>query len=68
MLARRQDSQLSVFDWVKLVGESLNQGLIQREQVKVFTLVESLVFEVSDEFVTDLVPQSAKNKDSKLDF
>ena len=48
MLTRCQDSQLGVFDRIQLVGESLDQGVIQSEQVKVLTLIKRLVFKVAD--------------------
>ena len=62
MLTRGQDSELGVLNRVQLVGEALDERLVQREQIRVLSLIERLLFEVLDQLVTDLMPQSTQVK------
>lgn len=57
VLARGEDGQKGVFDGVELMGESLNERVVQGEQIGVLALVECLLFEVTNQLVTDLMPQ-----------
>ena len=65
MLSGGEDGEHCVLDGVELVCETLNQGLVQHEQVRVVSHVEGLVLEVDDQFVTDLMPQSRDENKTK---
>ena len=56
MLARGENSDLSVLDWIKLVSEAFDKCLVEGEQIRVFALKESLLFEICNELVTNLMP------------
>ena len=62
VLARGEDGQKGVFDGVELMGESLNERVVQGEQIRVLALVECLLFEVTNQLVTDLMPQPVFSK------
>ena len=62
MLTRGQDSELGVLNRVQLVGETLDERLVQSEQIRVISLIECLLLEVLDQLVTDLMPQSTKEE------
>ena len=56
MLARSQDSDHSILDGVQFVSKALHERIIEGKQIGVLTLVESLLFEITNELVTDLMP------------
>ena len=62
MLTRGQDSELGVLNRVQLVGETLDERLVQSEQIRVLSLIECLLLEVLDQLVTDLMPQSTQGE------
>ena len=62
MLTRGQDSELGVLNRVQFVGETLDERLVQSEQIRVLSLIERLLLEVLDQFVTDLMPQSTQDE------
>ena len=62
MLTRGQDSELGVLNRVQLVGETLDERLVQSEQIRVISLIECLLLEVLDQLVTDLMPQSTQDE------
>ena len=66
MLARGENSDLSVLDWIKLVSEAFDKCLVEGEQIRVFALKESLLFKICNELVTNLMPKSINNNKERL--
>lgn len=57
MLTRGQDCEYCVLDWVELVSQAFDHRFVKNKQVFVLCGVKSLVLEVADEFVSDLMPK-----------
>ena len=66
MLSRGQHGQNGVLDGVQLVRETFDHGFVQSEQVRVLSRVESLLLEVEDQFVGDLMPQSVQREQTSV--
>lgn len=57
MLTRGQDCEYCVLDWVELVSQAFDHGFVKNKQVFVLCGVKSLVLEVANEFVSNLMPK-----------
>ena len=60
VLTRGEDGEEGILDRVQLVRQSLDQGVVQDEQVRV--AVEGLLLEVSDQLLANLMPKSKQIK------
>ena len=58
MLSRSEDCEHSILDWIELVRERLDAGLVQGQQVRVLGRVEGPGLEILNQIVTDLMPES----------
>lgn len=51
VLARGENRQDGILDWVQLVSQALHESLVQDEKVFIRCLVEGLVFEIENQLI-----------------
>ena len=56
VLSRSEDCEHGILDWIELVSERLDAGLVQGQQVRVLGRVEGPGLEILNQIVTNLMP------------